>query len=151
MQSETIEKMAGVGAVSLWAAFHGWLGWLAILYVVCMMLDCITGTALAIKNKVWSSCKARQGLWHKGGCIIMICVGILMDILMGLLVNHVPGLELPMHYDMLITPVLLTWYITTELGSILENATAMGAPVPSALKNILEIVHDAADKDDQKQ
>ena len=74
-----------------------------------------------------------------------------MDILMGLLVNHVPSLELPTPYDALVTPVLLTWYITTELGSILENATAMGAPVPSALKNILELVHDAADKDDQKQ
>ena len=147
MQTDTIEKVAGVGAVSLWAALHGWLGWLAILYVVCMMLDCITGTALAIKNKVWSSCKARQGLWHKGGCIIMICVGILM----GLLVNHIPSLELPAPYDALVTPVLLTWYITTELGSILENATAMGAPVPSALKNILELVHDAADKDDQEQ
>ena len=46
MQSETIEKMAGVGAVSLWAAFHGWLGWLAILYVVCMLgRDCGTRAA----------------------------------------------------------------------------------------------------------
>ncbi|WP_300250081.1 phage holin family protein [uncultured Subdoligranulum sp.] len=146
-QTETIEKVAGIGAVSLWAALHGWLGWLAILYAVCMMLDCVTGTALAIKNKVWSSRKARQGLWHKGGCLIMICVGVLLDVMIGLLVDHVPGLELPFSYDMLITPVLLTWYITAELGSILENATAMGAPVPAALKNILEIVHKAAEED----
>ena len=65
--------------------------------------------------------------------------------------DHVPGLELPFSYDMLITPVLLTWYITAELGSILENATAMGAPVPAALKNILEIVHKAAEEDDISQ
>lgn len=77
----------------------------------------------------------------------MICVGVLLDVMIGLLVDHVPGLELPFSYDMLITPVLLTWYITAELGSILENATAMGAPVPAALKNILEIVHKAAEED----
>ena len=43
-QTETIEKVAGIGAVSLWATLHGWLGWLAILYAVCIMLDCVTGT-----------------------------------------------------------------------------------------------------------
>lgn len=53
---------------------------------------------------------------------------------------------------MLLTPIVLTWYITTELGSILENAAEMGAPVPPVppvppvLREILEKVHKASDK-----
>ena len=29
MQTDTVEKLASVGALGLWAALHGWLGWLA--------------------------------------------------------------------------------------------------------------------------
>ena len=92
MQTDSVEKAAGIGAIGLWAALHGWLGWLVVLYAVCMMLDWVTGTVLAIKNGVWSSHKARQGLWHKGGSIIMIFVSVLTDILLGLTLNHISGL-----------------------------------------------------------
>ena len=43
MQTDSVEKAAGVGAIGLWAAMHGWLGWLVVLYAACMMLDCLTG------------------------------------------------------------------------------------------------------------
>ena len=76
----------------------------------------------------------------------MICVSVLTDIFLGLVINHVPGLQLPFDYDMLLTPIVLTWYITTELGSILENAAEMGAPVPPVLREILEKVHKVSDK-----
>ena len=99
MQTDTVEKLASVGALGLWAALHGWLGWLAVLYAICMLLDCVTGTALAIKEKAWNSSKARQGLWHKGGSTIMICVSVLTDIFLGLVINHVPGLQLPFEYE----------------------------------------------------
>lgn len=49
MQTDSVEKAAGIGAIGLWAALHGWLGWLVVLYAVCMMLDWVTGTVLAIK------------------------------------------------------------------------------------------------------
>lgn len=101
MQTDSVEKAAGIGAIGLWAALHGWLGWLVVLYAVCMMLDWVTGTVLAIKNGVWSSHKARQGLWHKGGSIIMIFVSVLTDILLGLTLNHISGLTLPFSYDMI--------------------------------------------------
>lgn len=61
---------------------------------------------------------------------------------------HVLGLQLPFDYDMLLTPVVLTWYIATELGSILENAAEMGAPVPPVLREVLEKVHKASDRKD---
>ena len=93
MQVNTVEKLASVGAFGLWAALHGWLGWLAVLYAICMLLDCVTGTALAVKEKTWNSSKARKGLWHKGGSTIMICVSVLTDIFLGLVINHVLGLH----------------------------------------------------------
>lgn len=145
MQTDSVEKAAGIGAIGLWAALHGWLGWLVVLYAVCMMLDWVTGTVLAIKNGVWSSHKARQGLWHKCGSIIMIFVSVLTDILLGLTLNHISGLTLPFNYDMLLTPIALFWYIVSELGSILENAEKMGAPIPPLLKNVLEKMRDSND------
>lgn len=90
MQTETMEKVAGIGVLGLWAALHGWMGWLVVLYAVSAMMDYVTGTALAIKEKTWSSSKARQGLWHKGGSIIIIGVSVLTDILLGLTINHMP-------------------------------------------------------------
>ena len=43
----------------------------------------------------------------------------------------------PVEYTVLLLPMVLVWYILTELGSILENAAAMGTPVPEFLIRIL--------------
>ena len=42
--------------------------------------------------------------------------------------------------------VVLVWYIFTELGSIAENAAAMGAPVPGWLVRILAQGKEEAEK-----
>ena len=67
MQTDSVEKAAGVGAIGLWAAMHGWLGWLVVLYAACMMLDCLTGTAQAngVPIKPGKACgiKAGASLW----------------------------------------------------------------------------------------
>lgn len=48
------------------------------------------------------------------------------------------GFELPMiGQSCLITPIVAAWYFFTELGSIVENAAAMGAPVPDFLKKLI--------------
>lgn len=145
MQTETIEKSAGIGAVGLWAALHGWLGWLVLLYAAVMLLDWITGTALAFKEKAWNSSTARQGLWHKCGSVITICAALLTDILLGLVLNNFPNLALPFSYSTLLTPLVVVWYIVSELGSILENSANMGAPIPGFLKNALVKVKSACD------
>lgn len=129
-----------VGVAGLIVAFQGWLGWLVLLYVIVMVADWITGSVLAIKEKKWNASTARQGLWHKCGSIIATCVAALTDILMGIIINHLPGIQLPFSYNVLLCPMVLVWYIATELGSILENAACMGAPIPAFLKNVLEEV-----------
>ena len=41
--------------------------------------------------------------------------------------------------------MVLAWYVITELGSIVENAAKLGAPVPPWLVRFLAAVEDAAD------
>lgn len=135
-----MEKAAGVGIVGLLAALRSWLGWLVLLYAGTMILDYVAGTALALKNHAWSSSRARQGLWHKCGSILTVGVAALTDILLGLVLNNIPHLQLPFSYSNLLCPVVVTWYIVSELGSILENAAEMGAPIPKFMKNVLEKV-----------
>lgn len=140
VDSEMMGKAAGVGIVGLLAAWQSWLGWLVLLYVGTMVLDYVAGTALAVKNHAWSSSRARQGLWHKCGSILTVGVATLTDILLGLILNNIPHLQLPFSYSNLLCPVVITWYIVSELGSILENAAEMGAPIPQFMKNVLEKV-----------
>ena len=121
------------------------LGWLVLLYAAVIMLDWLTGTALALKEKTWNSGKARQGLWHKCGSVITICVALLTDILLGLVLNNFPSLTLPFDYSTLLTPLVIIWYIVSELGSILENSANMGAPIPGFLKRALEKVKASCD------
>ena len=40
------------------------------------------------------------------------------------------GVELPFIYTVLLCPLVVIWYILTEVGSIIENAGALGTPIP---------------------
>ena len=59
-------------------------------------------------------------------------------------VANLPGLGL--QPNGVVLPVVLVWYIFTELGSIAENAAAMGAPVPAWLVKLLAEGKEGADK-----
>ena len=122
------------------SAFLGWMGWLVVLYAVSMGIDYLTGSALAAKNGDWQSQKAREGLWHKAGSILAVIVAALADFLLGLVLKNLP-LRLPFTYTVLLCPVVLVWYILTEMGSIVENVGEMGAKVPAFLKNIIAVLH----------
>lgn len=126
-------------------AFFGWFGWLVILFILCMAIDYLTGTAAAMRAGEWSSTTARAGLWHKCGSLIAVVVAGLADIVVGLVVNNFPAITLPFDYTVLICPIVVVWYILTELGSIIENAGALGAPIPDFLKKMISVFKNAAD------
>lgn len=131
------------------SAFLGWMGWLVVLYAVSMGIDYLTGSALAAKNGDWQSQKAREGLWHKAGSILAVIVAALADFLLGLVLKNLP-LSLPFTYTVLLCPVVLVWYILTEMGSIVENVGEMGAPVPEFLKNIIAALHTGVEESGDK-
>lgn len=126
-------------------AFFGWFGWLVIMFILCMVIDYLTGSAAAMQKGEWSSAAARSGLWHKCGSLIAVIVSGLADIVVGLVVNNIPAITLPFDYTVLICPIVVVWYILTELGSIVENAGALGAPVPEFLKKMIKVFRDVTD------
>ena len=96
-------------AMSFIVALLGWVGIAVAVMLACMVLDYITGTWAAKAHAEWTSTKAREGLWHK--------LGEIGDY----------------HHRGYITLIVAIWYIFTELGSILENAAKLGAPIPEKL------------------
>lgn len=128
-------KAAVAGLCGAFTAAFGWLGWLVVAWVACMVIDWISGSAAAAANGEWSSATARAGIWHKGGMILVVLVAAVVDNVLALAVPNLPGLDI--NYTTLVLPVILVWYIFTELGSIAENAADMGAPVPASLLKLL--------------
>ena len=112
-------------------AFWGWTGWLAAAWFLAMLLDYATGSAAALRAGTWSSRVAREGLWHKAGAVAGVLVAALLDFALRVLLGSVPGLGID--YDVLLCPLVTAWYLLTELGSIAENAGALGAPMPQFL------------------
>lgn len=137
-------KTAIVALCGGFTAAFGWLGWLIVAWVACMVIDWISGSAAAAACGEWSSAAARAGIWHKAGMILVVIVAALADCVLAMAVEHLPGLSVD--YSMLVLPMVLAWYIFTELGSIAENATDMGAPVPAWLTKLLAAGKQAVDK-----
>ena len=128
-------KAAVAALCGAFTAAFGWLGWLVLAWGACMALDWASGSAAAACRGQWSSAAARAGIWHKAGMVVVVLVSALTDGVLGMAVANLPGLGL--QPNGVVLPVVLVWYIFTELGSIAENAAAMGAPVPGWLVRIL--------------
>ena len=137
-------KAALTAVLSFLTALWGWVGWAILIWITCVVLDYISGTAAARRSGEWSSDIARDGLWHKLGEIFAVLVAALCDIALGVILKSA-SVQLPFDFTTLITPIVLLWYIITELGSILENAGKLGAPLPKWLKNMLKQYKDTLD------
>ena len=156
MEQATQMKLAIATLVGALTGLWGWMGWLVVGWVICMVIDYITGSAAAARNGEWSSAKARDGIWHKAGMIVVVIVAAGADLLIALVIANIPAVSLPFDYGGLICPIVLVWYGVTELGSItenavamgapVENAVAMGAPVPGWLTKLLQVSKDAIDQ-----
>ena len=130
----TIKAAIAAGCTAL-GAFLGWKGIMLVTWVIAMAMDYMTGTFAAMKSGEWSSARAREGLWHKGGMIFVVMVAGITDIIMIMIAQNIPiGIQWPV----IVLPLVLSWYIITELGSVLENAVKMGAPVPSWLVKLMK-------------
>ena len=136
-------KTAVIAFFTTLGAFLGWKGIMLCCWVAVMALDYISGTAAACKDGEWSSSVARAGLWHKAGMILSVLVAALADVAMYVAAQYLPiGISWPG----IIMPLVLAWYIVTELGSILENAVKLGAPVPAWLVKMLKATANVIDK-----
>ena len=142
-------KLLLTGVLAAGTAVWGWLGWLVVLWCSCMAMDYLTGTLAALKEGTWSSSAAREGLWHKGGMILVVLAAALTDATLTLILRS-GVMEFPFSESVMLTVIVLTWYTLTELGSMLENTTKLTDNVPPWLRKFLAIaaksVNDAGNK-----
>lgn len=144
-EEATVAKALLTGLVAAGTALWGWFGWLVLIWIACMVLDYLSGSAAAAKKGEWNSPRAREGLWHKAGMILAVIVAALGDVVIGIILRGT-GLQLPIHYTVLLSVVVVAWYTLTELGSIAENAVQMGANVPLWLRRLLKVSADAVEQ-----
>ena len=126
-------------------ATWGWVGWLIFGLMLCMGLDYLTGSAAALRTGKWSSSAARDGIWHKVGTIAIVSVCYIMD---GILRVVAASGSLPMDYTVFFGPMVTVWCLLTEVGSIVENAGKLGAPIPPWLAKAVEAIKDQVDGSD---
>ena len=139
-------KAAVAALCAALTALWGWFGWVVVAWIVCMIIDYATGSAAALRAGEWSSKSARDGIWHKLGSVVAVIVAAILDTVIGHLLANVPGVELPFTYTVLLCPLVVIWYILTEAGSIIENAGALGAPIPTWLTKMIETLESKVDQ-----
>ena len=127
-------------------ALWGWFGWVVVAWIGFMLIDYATGSAAALRAGEWSSKPARDGIWHKLGSVAAVIVAGILDVVIGHLLGNVPGVELPFTYTVLLCPLVVVWYILTEAGSIIENAGALGAPIPAWLTKMVASLGSSVDQ-----
>ena len=128
----------------IFTAVGGWLGYflggcdgLLIALVVFAVTDYITGVMCAIADKKLSSEIGFKGICRK--VIIFMLVGI----------AHVLDVNVIATGSVLRTAVIF-FYLSNEGVSLLENAAHLGLPVPEKLKDVLEQLHDRAEKEQEE-
>ncbi len=138
-------KLCVVGFLGTLTALWGWFGWLVVVWAGVMLADWIVGFAVAARDGKWSSARARTGIWHKVGEIVVVAVALVTDWLIGTLLANLPGITLPFTYGVLLGPLVMVWYVIGELGSLAEHAVTMGATVPGWLVRVLDVSREAID------
>lgn len=105
-----------------------------VLFVV-MLLDYGTGVAAAWKKKELSSRVGWLGIVKKVGYLAVVSVGMVVDYVLSVSGERL-GVQLPAEnlFGLLVT----VWLIVNECISILENADALGLPVPAFVGQLLE-------------
>jgi toxin secretion/phage lysis holin len=118
---------AGVGALAgVWASLALVLQVLLLL----MVLDFVTGIAVAIQRGEVSSQKSYQGIGKK---VIVLA-----------LITATAIIQQHLSVDLPIVEIVAGFYIANEFISILENAALAGVPVPGALRDMLQKLNDMA-------
>ena len=124
----------------VFTAVGGWLGWFlggcdGLLYalIAFVTIDYVTGVMCAVSDKNLSSEVGFKGICRK--VLIFLLVGI----------GHIIDTQVIGSGSVLRTAVIF-FYLSNEGVSLIENAAHLGLPVPSKLKDVLEQLHDRAEK-----
>lgn len=124
----------------IFAAVGGWLGWFlggcdGLLYALLafVVIDYLTGVMCAIADKKLSSAVGFKGICRKVLIFLLVGIAHILD-------THVIGT------GSVLRTAAVFFYISNEGVSLLENAAHLGLPIPGKIKEVLEQLHDRAEK-----
>lgn len=124
----------------IFAAIGGWLGWFlggcdGLLYALLafVVIDYLTGVMCAIADKKLSSAVGFKGICRKVLIFLLVGIAHILD-------THVIGT------GSVLRTAAVFFYISNEGVSLLENAAHLGLPIPGKIKEVLEQLHDRAEK-----
>lgn len=128
----------------VFTAIGGWLGWFlggcdGLLYalIAFVTLDYITGLMCAIVDYKLSSAVGFKGIFRKVLIFALVGIGHILD-------SQVIG------SGSVLRTAVIFFYISNEGVSLVENAAHLGLPIPEKLKDVLEQLHDRAEKEEGK-
>ena len=86
-----------------------------IIVAMCFhLIDLLTGLIGAIKNRELCSAKMRDGIFKKLGFILCYVLAYMVD---------TQQTAIGLHLDAKILPIVITYAVTTEIVSVIENIT----------------------------
>lgn len=124
--------VAAIGTGLTWV-FGAWDVALAVL-IAFMALDYTSGLLKAYINKEVSSDIGLKGLTRKFLILLVLIAAVLLDRLIN------TG-------DWVFRTIVCYFYVANEGISLLENAAALGLPVPDAIKNALAQLKEGGKKE----
>ena len=131
----------------VFTAIGGWLGWFlggcdGLLYalIAFVVIDYVTGVMCAVNDRSLSSAVGFRGICRKILIFLLVGIANILD------VNVIGS-------GSVLRTAAIFFYLSNEGVSLLENAARLGLPVPNAIKEVLEQLHDRAEKgaDDNEQ
>lgn len=120
--------------------FGGWDLLIQFLIVV-QFLDFFTGVAAGGVNGQLSSKIGREGIRRKCFVWAFVIIGHLADVL--LTKETLEFFDLSVHFP--IRTLIITYYLSNEVLSIIENGDRIGLPTPKFLKRLFENVKEKTD------
>jgi toxin secretion/phage lysis holin len=122
----TQSAFAGLGGLLGW--YLGGLDGLLYALIAFAVVDYITGVLRAVVEKNLSSRIGAKGIAKKVAIFLVVGIGHLADVYL-------------LGDGGAVRSAVIFFYIANEGVSLLENATAIGLPVPEQLKNALAQLH----------
>jgi len=123
----------------------GWLGWtlggmdgFLFALIAFVVADYATGVMRAILEKRLSSSVGARGIFKKIVIFVMVAIGHTLD-------TRIVG------SGAAIRTAIIYFFISNEGVSLLENAAAIGLPIPEKLREVLAQLHGRGDEGDGSQ
>ena len=120
-----IKAIAAAGGAAISFLYGGWTQLMTVL-IVFIVIDFISGVALAAKDGRAASRELWLGVTRKIGTLAIIAVAHLLDTIIG-----------DAH---LIRDAAIFFYLAGELLSLIENAGQLGVPIPPMIKQAVEVL-----------